>query len=71
MEVARTTPLGRTGTLIHWRNCLEELVPEIKENTSLEDRPDPAAGEAPVSKRRSRWRRWREGVRRWKNCQSG
>jgi hypothetical protein len=39
---------------------LEEVVPELKENTSLEDRPDPAAGEAPASKRRSRWRRWRE-----------
>jgi hypothetical protein len=39
---------------------LEELVPETKESTSLEDRPDPAAGEAPASKRRSRWRRERE-----------
>jgi hypothetical protein len=39
---------------------LEELVPEKKESTSLEDRPDPAAGEAPASKRRSRQRRWRE-----------
>jgi hypothetical protein len=36
---------------------LEKLVPEEKESTSLEDRPDPAAGEAPVSKRRSRRQR--------------
>jgi hypothetical protein len=39
---------------------LEELVPKKKESTSLEDRRDPAAGKAPVSKRRSRRRRWRE-----------
>jgi hypothetical protein len=39
---------------------LEELVPEKKESTSLEDRPDPAAGKASASKRRSRQRRWRE-----------
>jgi hypothetical protein len=40
---------------------LEELVPEEKESTRLEDQPDPAAGEAPASKRRSRRWRWREG----------
>jgi hypothetical protein len=39
---------------------LEKLVPEKEENTSLEDRPDPAAGEAPASKRRGRRRRRRE-----------
>jgi hypothetical protein len=39
---------------------LEELVPEEEENTGLEDRPDPAAGEASASKRRCRRRRWRE-----------
>jgi hypothetical protein len=47
-------------TLIHWRNCLEELVPEEKESTGLEDQQDPVAGEAPTSRRRSRRRRWRE-----------
>jgi hypothetical protein len=71
----RTSPQGLGDakfTLIHWRNCLEELIPEEKESTSLEDRLDPAAGEAPVSKRRSRRRRWRErGGRGWKNCQNG
>jgi hypothetical protein len=36
---------------------LEELVPKKKESTGLEDRPDPAAGEAPASKRKSRRRR--------------
>lgn len=39
---------------------MEKLVPEKEENTSLEDRPDPAAGEAPASKRRGRRRRRRE-----------
>jgi hypothetical protein len=38
---------------------LEELVPEEKESTGLEDQPDPAAGKAPASKRRRRSRRWR------------
>jgi hypothetical protein len=37
---------------------LEELlgrtVPEEKESMGLEDQPDPATGEAPVSRRRSR-----------------
>jgi hypothetical protein len=40
---------------------LEKLVPEEKESMSLEDRPDPAAGEAPASKKRCRRRRRREG----------
>jgi hypothetical protein len=39
---------------------LEELVPEEKESTGLEDQPDSAAGEASASKRRSRRWRWRE-----------
>jgi hypothetical protein len=39
---------------------LEELVPKKEKSTSLEDRPDPVAGKAPASKRRSRRRRWRE-----------
>jgi hypothetical protein len=39
---------------------LEELVPEEKESTGLEVQPDPAAGEAPASRRRSRRQRWRE-----------
>jgi hypothetical protein len=39
---------------------LEELVPEEKESTGLEDLPDLTAGEVPVIKRRSRRRRWRE-----------
>jgi hypothetical protein len=44
------------------RNCLEELVPEEKESTGLEDRPDPAAGEAPASKGSSwQWRRRDKG----------
>jgi hypothetical protein len=47
-------------TLIHWRNYLEELVPKKEKSTSLEDRPDLAAGKAPTSKRRSRQRWWRE-----------
>jgi hypothetical protein len=37
---------------------LEELVPEEKESTGLEDQLDLAAGEAPVSRRRSRRQRW-------------
>jgi hypothetical protein len=39
---------------------LEDLVPEEKEITGLEDQPDPVAGEVPTSKRSSRRRRWRE-----------
>jgi hypothetical protein len=41
---------------------LEELVPEVKESMGLRDQPDPAAGEAPASKGRTRRQRRREGV---------
>jgi hypothetical protein len=63
INLTRTSPLGLEDTkftLIHWRNCLEELVPEEKESTGLGDQPDQTAGEAPVSRRRSRRQRWRE-----------
>jgi hypothetical protein len=63
INLTKTSPLGLGDakfTLIHWRNCLEELVPEEKESTGLEDQSDPVAGEAPASRRRSRRRRWRE-----------
>jgi hypothetical protein len=39
---------------------LEKLVPEVKESTGLGDQPGPAAGEAPMSKGRSRRWWWRE-----------
>jgi hypothetical protein len=39
---------------------LQELVPEEKESTGLGDQPDPAAGEAPASTKRTRRRWWRE-----------
>jgi hypothetical protein len=74
INFTRTSPLGLGDakfTLIHWRNCLEELVPEVKENTRLGDQPDSAAGEALASKRMTKRRRWRVGGRGWKNCQSG
>jgi hypothetical protein len=61
INLTRTSPLGLGDvkfTLTHWRNCLEELDPEEKESTGLEDRPDPAAGEALASKG-SPWRWWR------------
>jgi hypothetical protein len=60
INLTRTSPLGLGDakfTLIHWRNCLEELVPEEKESMGLEDQPDPAAGEA-LTSRRSRRQRW-------------
>jgi hypothetical protein len=63
INFTRTSPLGLGDakfTLIHWRNCLEELVPEVKESTGLGDQSDPAAGEAPASKKSTRRRRWRE-----------
>jgi hypothetical protein len=75
INLTRTSPLGLGDakfTLINWRNCLEELVPEEKESTSLDDRPDPTAGEAPASKRRAGGGGGeRKGGRWWKNCQSG
>jgi hypothetical protein len=46
---------------------LEELVPEVKESMGLGDQLDPAAGEAPTSRRRPRqqWRRERgSGVKK-------
>jgi hypothetical protein len=63
INFTRTSPLGLGDakfTLIHWRNCLEELVPGVKESTRQRDQPDPAAREALASRGRSRRRRRRE-----------
>jgi hypothetical protein len=70
INFTRTSPLGLGDakfTLSHWRNCLEELVPEVKESTRLRDQPDLAPGEAPARKGSSR-RQWRrERGSGWKN----
>jgi hypothetical protein len=47
INFTRTSPLGLGDakfTIIHWRNCLEELVPEVKESTGQGNQPDPVAG---------------------------
>jgi hypothetical protein len=54
-------------TLIHWRNCLEELVPEVKESTRLRDQPDPAVGEVPASRGGPGGGGGERGGRGWKN----